>query len=91
EVSTCTVTFDYNTTVRITAHPRADWRFTGFTGDVDRTKLSTNPIVVTMNGDKTITATFVPLASAIPVSNWAILVGIGLMITFLVIRFRRMV
>ncbi|HLO14345.1 MAG TPA: ABC transporter substrate-binding protein, partial [Anaerolineales bacterium] len=48
------------TQVTLTAHPNAAWSFTGWSGDVTSTD---DPVQVTMDGDKSATATF----TAIPV------------------------
>ncbi len=50
------VTYAHGTTVTLTATPEAGYHFTGWTSDVTT---STNPLVVTMDSTKTLTATFV--------------------------------
>ena len=56
--------------VTLTASPASGYNFTGWTGDVTGT---TNPVVVTMNADKVITANFspiiVPSGSSISISD----------------------
>ena len=47
--------YDSNAVVQLTATPATGYTFTGWTGDASET---TNPISVTMNGAKSITATF---------------------------------
>ena len=47
--------YDSNTVVEVTATPATGYTFTGWTGDASGT---TNPISVTMNGAKSVTATF---------------------------------
>jgi uncharacterized repeat protein (TIGR02543 family)/uncharacterized delta-60 repeat protein len=49
-------TYDSGTQVSITAIPDAGYRFSGWSGDFSGT---TNPITITMNGDKLITANFI--------------------------------
>ncbi len=44
------------TQVTLTANPYPGWTFTGWSGDASG---STNPVTITMNGNKTVTATFV--------------------------------
>ena len=46
---------DYGTQVQVTAAPDSDFQFSGWTGDATGT---TNPITITMDADKSITATF---------------------------------
>jgi uncharacterized repeat protein (TIGR02543 family) len=46
-------------TVTVTATPAAGYQFTGWQGDASG---STNPVTVKMDGNKTVTATFVPVA-----------------------------
>jgi uncharacterized repeat protein (TIGR02543 family) len=50
-------TYDYGSTVQLTATPATGWHFTGWSGDASG---NTNPLDVTMNGDKNVTATFAP-------------------------------
>ncbi len=47
--------YDSGSTVTLTARPAAGWAFTGWGGSVSGT---TNPLAVTMDGDKSILATF---------------------------------
>jgi uncharacterized repeat protein (TIGR02543 family) len=47
--------YDSATTVQLTATPATGYHFTGWSGDASG---STNPLTVTMNANKTITATF---------------------------------
>jgi uncharacterized repeat protein (TIGR02543 family) len=47
--------YDFGTVVQLTATPAVGWHFVGWSGDASG---STNPLDVTMNGDKSITATF---------------------------------
>jgi M6 family metalloprotease-like protein/uncharacterized repeat protein (TIGR02543 family) len=46
---------DYGTQVQVTATPDSGYQFSGWTGDASGT---TSPITITMDADKTITATF---------------------------------
>jgi len=48
-------TYNEGTTVTLTATPDAGWEFAGWSGDLTG---STNPASITMNADKTVTATF---------------------------------
>jgi uncharacterized repeat protein (TIGR02543 family) len=50
-------TYASGTLVTLTAVPTAGWTFTGWSGDLSGT---TNPTTITMNGNKTVTATFTP-------------------------------
>lgn len=61
-VSPASGTYDQGTTQTLTATPAAGFLFTGWSGDATGT---TNPLSVTMNANKTITATF----TAIPVTT----------------------
>jgi hypothetical protein len=47
--------YHYGDVVKLTATPDANWSFTNWSGDVTG---STNPVNVTMNGDKTVNAVF---------------------------------
>ena len=47
--------YDSNTTVQLTATPATGYHFTGWSGDLSG---STNPVTVTMDANKTITANF---------------------------------
>ncbi len=49
--------YNSGTTVQLTAMPVAGWKFTGWSGSATG---STNPLTVTMDGNKTVTATFAP-------------------------------
>ncbi|MEE8471512.1 MAG: cell wall-binding protein, partial [Dehalococcoidia bacterium] len=48
-------TYALNTVVQLTATPAAGWSFSAWSGDLIG---SLNPDTITMNGDKTVTATF---------------------------------
>lgn len=52
---TCTHSYDYSTVVTLTATANTGSTFTGWSGDVIS---STNPITITMDAGKTVTATF---------------------------------
>ena len=54
-VNTSGGTYNENTNVSVTASPADGFTFTGWTGDATG---STNPLSISMNGDKNITATF---------------------------------
>ena len=54
-VNTSGGTYNENTNVSVTASPADGFTFTGWTGDASG---STNPLTISMNGDKNITATF---------------------------------
>ena len=47
--------YDYGSTVQLTATPSTGWHFVGWSGDASG---NTNPLDVTMDADKSITATF---------------------------------
>jgi YVTN family beta-propeller protein len=51
-----TLVYTYGTDVTLTAVPEFDWAFIGWTGDIDTID---NPVIVTMNDNKNITATFI--------------------------------
>jgi uncharacterized repeat protein (TIGR02543 family) len=51
-------TYDDGTSVTLTATPDSGFEFTGWSGDASGT---TNPLTITMDADKTITATFAPI------------------------------
>ncbi|WP_442267568.1 InlB B-repeat-containing protein [Tenacibaculum sp. ZS6-P6] len=51
-------TYDNGTLVTLTATPNAGYEFTGWSGDASGT---TNPLDITMDADKTVTATFAPI------------------------------
>jgi hypothetical protein len=59
--SSCATIFAYGTTVNLTAHPWSSSRFAGWLGGGCS---GTGACVVTMDGPKTVSATFFPLASA---------------------------
>jgi uncharacterized repeat protein (TIGR01451 family) len=48
--------YRYNDVVQLTAVPEAGWSFTGWSGDVIST---TNPVSVTINGNKNVTANYI--------------------------------
>ncbi len=48
-------TYAAGTVVTVTANPASGWQFTGWSGDLSG---STNPNTITMNGNKSVTATF---------------------------------
>lgn len=49
-------TYTYGTPVQLTAIPGDDWSFSGWSGALSG---STSPITIVMDGDKTVTATFI--------------------------------
>jgi uncharacterized repeat protein (TIGR02543 family) len=51
-------TYDYGTVVTLTATPATGYTFTGWSGDLSGT---TNPTTITMDANKTVTATFAAL------------------------------
>jgi uncharacterized repeat protein (TIGR02543 family) len=63
------LTYHYGDVVQLTAVPVAGWSFSAWSGDVVS---SDNPVQVTMNGDKSITAAF----SLVPVT-WTITASAG--------------
>jgi len=50
------VTYSHGDIVELTANPAQDWSFTGWSGDLSG---STNPVNITINGNRTVTATFI--------------------------------
>ncbi len=60
-------TYQSGTNVELTATPNSGWVFSGWSGDASG---STNPLSVTMDGNKTVTATFTQPAGT-AVSQWA--------------------
>jgi len=48
-------TYEYETVITLTAIPDTGWHFAGWSGDVSSL---TNPITITIDSDKTVTATF---------------------------------
>jgi len=59
-------TYDDGTVVTVTANPVFGWEFTSWSGDLSGT---TNPTTITMNANKTVTATF----TALPPSQGGVL------------------
>jgi hypothetical protein len=57
--------YDYATTVTLTAIPATGHRFAGWTGDVPPGRESVNPLALAVDTTKTLTAEFVPLTFAI--------------------------
>jgi hypothetical protein len=75
--------------VHLTAIADEGWVFTGFSGVPVGPLKNANSISFRKDfGNLAVTANFEPL-TPMPVSNWAIYVGIALMVGFLVFRFRR--
>jgi len=61
-------TYNEGTTVTLTATPDAGWEFAGWSGDLTGTN---NPATITMDADKTVTATFNQLAQTyVPDDNF---------------------
>jgi uncharacterized repeat protein (TIGR02543 family) len=56
--------YHYGDVVELTAEADPDWEFSGWSGDLSG---STNPESITMDGNKTITATFIEEGSGTPV------------------------
>ena len=61
-------TYDIGTDVILTASPDAGYQFDGWSGDATG---NTNPLTITMDADKTITAIFSEIPSTIEVSTFA--------------------
>lgn len=59
-------TYDDGTVVTLTAAPNAGYQFAGWLGDASG---STNPLDITMNADKTVTATFSPISRTLNVTT----------------------
>jgi uncharacterized repeat protein (TIGR02543 family) len=55
----------YGDVVQLTAVPATGWHFTGWSGDLSS---STSPEIITLNGDKTVTATFTQLCYTLTTS-----------------------
>jgi uncharacterized repeat protein (TIGR02543 family) len=74
-------TYHYGDVVTLTATADTGWSFDAWTGDVTS---STNPATVTMNGNRTVTATFIQDAPAIQVDGEANMVEatVGDVITY---------
>ncbi|AUC13900.1 hypothetical protein BTO06_01460 [Tenacibaculum sp. SZ-18] len=58
-------TYDDGTSVTLTATPDAGYEFVEWSGDASGT---TNPLIITMDADKTITATFAPIQRTLTVN-----------------------
>ena len=58
--------YPYGTVVTLTAHPASGYAFTGWSGDASG---SVNPATVTMNGDRSVTATFEAIATAVSATS----------------------
>ena len=58
-------TYDDGTSVALTASPDPGFEFSGWSGDASGT---TNPLTITMDADKTITATFAPIQRTLTVN-----------------------
>jgi len=54
-----TYTYDGGTDVNVTATPYTDYRFSGWTGDAPSGHENDNPVTITMDGNKSITANFI--------------------------------
>ena len=59
-------TYNEGTTVTLTATPDAGWEFSGWSGDLTGT---TNPATITMDADKTVTATFTRIQHTLTVHH----------------------
>ncbi len=58
-------TYTYGETVQLTATPSAGWTFSGWSGDLSG---SANPATITVNGNKSVTATFAQIQYALTVN-----------------------
>jgi len=56
---TGTYSYDYGTEVSLTAIPDNGYRFTGWTGDVPEGQENDNPLMITVDSDKSVTANFI--------------------------------
>jgi uncharacterized repeat protein (TIGR02543 family) len=86
-------TYASGTVVQLQANPAAGWVFSGWSDDVSGSK---NPETLTMDSDKTVTATFntvpprpTPTPNPIPEPTTLILVGVGLFGLLALLRRRR--
>jgi hypothetical protein len=59
--TSCAAAYDVGTNVTLTATPLSGFAFSGWSGDCS----GTSPCIVTMNGDKTVTANFVGQSKAV--------------------------
>jgi len=59
-------TYDSGTVVTVTANPSSGWQFDGWSGNLSG---STNPTTITMNANKSVTATFSEVGTAQIVGN----------------------
>jgi uncharacterized repeat protein (TIGR02543 family) len=59
-------TYTQGTVVTLTANPDSGWQFDSWSGDLSG---STNPTTITMNSDKTVTATFTEIGTTGEVGN----------------------
>ena len=73
----CTENYNFGTAVTLTAVADAGWSFSGWTVDLTGT---TNPDTVTMDGDKSVTATFLDLTA--PVLKTATVAATSLFLTY---------
>lgn len=87
-------TYNYGDFVELTAAPNPGFLFSHWSGNftevVELTKSNmsdNNPITIIIQGDTDITANFTQL-QAVPLSKWAILLGMAMMLAFIVYRFR---
>jgi uncharacterized repeat protein (TIGR02543 family) len=62
-------TYDAGTVVTVTANPSSGWQFDGWSGDLSGT---TNPTTITMNSNKSITATFSEISATGTVGNTSV-------------------
>src|SRR5450432_2155917 len=59
-------TYTSGTNVTLTANPAAGQQFTGWSGDTTGTS---NPLTITMNANKSVTATFSPIPYSLAIST----------------------
>lgn len=75
---------DYGTFVELEAVAEEGWLFSSWDGDLTG---NTSPEMLLINNNKEVTALFIQI-NAIPFSGWALYLGVGLILLFLVYRFR---
>lgn len=86
--------YDLGSTVTFTASPSENflgWDWVGNATEVMQRSGSSgnNPLVIILGGPVTVTGNFALMA--VPISNWAIIVGLALIIGFIAFRFRHLV
>lgn len=72
-------TYDHGETVSLTANPGSTYEFTGWSGDIGGANPTSNPLMITMDQDRNVTANFQPkpeyVSAAVTPSNDTPLTG----------------